>query len=175
MIFARPTSASTLARTAQLADRARVGQRSADIGSVLGFTLRLMKIERSATRPRIFWSWPRTGVSFANIDESENLHAERQPLSTLFAEAADLLGNPGASSELIEDYADRTCVVVAGYQAKIDACMTSERPGQEVVSLAIYYWFLRRIATELTVAVRNSVEPVPHIGYLEGGTVGTDD
>lgn len=148
---------------------------TADIGSVLGFTLLLKKIERIGDQAKNILELAENGVSFAAIAETEALLTEREHLSTLFAEASDLLGNPGADSAAIDEYAGRVASVVADYQAKIDQCMLSERPGREVVPLAIYYRFLRRIAANLMGIVRTSAEPLPHVDYLDGGTVDTDD
>jgi hypothetical protein len=53
--------------------------------------------------------------------------------------------------------------------------MISERPAREVVPLAIYYRYLRRIVANLLGVARTSAEPLPHVDYLEGGTVDTDD
>jgi len=39
--------------------------------------------------------------------------------------------------------------------------MSSDRPGREVVPLAIYYRYLRRIAANLLGVVRMSSEPLP--------------
>ena len=41
--------------------------------------------------------------------------------------------------------------------------------------LAIYFRYLRRIAANLLGIVRTSGEPIPHVDYLEGGAVDTDD
>lgn len=150
-------------------------QGPSDIGSVLGFTLLLKKIERIGDQAKNVLELAEQGVSFANSPEHEQLVAERTALSALFAEASELLGAADTSTDTIEEYAQRANVVVADYQSKIDEFMTSERPGSEVVPLAIYYRFLRRIAANLVGIVRTSVEPVPHIDYLEDGTVDTDD
>ena len=60
-------------------------------------------------------------------------------------------------------------------QQEIDGYMASERPGREVVPLAIYARYLRRIVANLLGVVRTSAEPLPHVDYLEGGTIDTDD
>lgn len=51
----------------------------------------------------------------------------------------------------------------------------TDRPRREVVPLAIYYRFLRRIAVNLLGVVRTSVDPITLVDYLEQGTVDTDD
>lgn len=150
-------------------------QGSADIGSVLGFTLLLKKVERIGDQAKNILELAEQGVSLVDSPELETLLTERQLLSGLFAEAGALLGADDPDLAAIDDYSERANDAVARYQTKIDEFMTSELPGHQVVPLAIYYRFLRRIGANLVGVVRTSAEPVPHIDYLEGGTVDTDD
>ena len=150
-------------------------QGTADIGSVLGFTLLLKKIERIGDQAKNILELAEQGVAFAEAADLEAMLEERQALSALFSEAGELLADASPDTEVIDDYSNRVQVVVDQYQAKIDDFMTSERPGNEVVPLAIYYRFLRRIGANLAGIVRTSTEPVPTIDYLEGGSVDTDD
>jgi len=146
-----------------------------DIGSVLGFTLLLKKIERIGDQAKNILELAENGVVLANTPEADELLAERQVLSALFAEAGELLADSDSSEETIADYASRVDAITADHQAKIDGFMTSDRPGKEVVPLAIYYRYLRRTAANLLGVVRMSSEPFPHADYLEDGTVDTDD
>lgn len=150
-------------------------QGTADIGSVLGFTLLLKKVERIGDQAKNILELAEQGVSFVGSAEQDRLIAERHELSALFAEAAALLNDSGATDEAIAEYADRANISVAYYQSKIDEFMTSDRPGHEVVPLAIYYRFLRRIGANLVGIVRTSVEPLPHVDYLDDGATDTDD
>lgn len=150
-------------------------QGNADIGSVLGFTLLLKKIERIGDQAKNILDLAENGVSLVGSEEIDELLDGREAASTLFAEAADLLGNPDADEEAIQAYAARVNATTAGLQDKIDGFMTSERPGREVVPLAIYYRYLRRIVANLLGVVRTSSEPFPQVDYLEGGTVDTED
>lgn len=150
-------------------------QGTADIGSVLGFTLLLKKIERIGDQAKNILELAENGVSLADTPETDTMVAERQALSSLFGEAAELLGAADTDRAEIDDFAQRVIAIVDAYQAKIDSYMTSERPGREVVPLAIYYRFLRRIAMNLVGAVRTSVDPVPLLDYLDDGATDTDD
>ena len=147
----------------------------ADIGSVLGFTLLLKKIERIGDQAKNILELSENGVTLADTDESEALLAERQVLSSLFAEAGELLSASDLDETALDDFAARVDAITAGYQEQIDGFMSSERPGREVVPLAIYFRYLRRIAANLLGIVRTSGEPIPHVDYLEGGAVDTDD
>ncbi len=150
-------------------------QGNADIGSVLGFTLLLKKIERVGDQAKNILELAENGVNLADSPEVEELLADRQTASNFFAEAADLLGGPDADDDAIAEYGLRVNAMADELQAKIDDFMTSDRPGREVVPLAIYYRYLRRIVANLLGVVRTSAEPLPHVDYLEGGTVDTDD
>lgn len=146
-----------------------------DIGSVLGFTLLLKKIERIGDQAKNILELSENGVSLADTAETEGLLAERQVLSTLFAESGELLAMEGIDEAALDGFTARVNEITAKYQAEIDALMSSDRPGREVVPLAIYYRYLRRIAANLLGVVRTSSDPIPHMDYLHDGAVDTDD
>lgn len=150
-------------------------QGGSDIGSVLGFTLLLKKIERIGDQAKNILELAENGVSLANTAETDTLLAERQVLSGLFAEAGDLLAMTELDEAPLDDFTTRVEAITANHQTEIDSFMTSDRPGREVVPLAIYYRYLRRIAANLLGVVRSSSEPIPHLDYLDGGTIDTDD
>lgn len=150
-------------------------QGAADIGSVLGFTLLLKKIERIGDQAKNILDLAENGVSLATNSNVEALLMERQRVSSLFSEALDLLGDPQADEALIDEYSDRARSIAAEHQTRIDGFMSSERPGHEVVPLAIYYRYLRRIVANLVGIVRTSAEPLPHVDYLDDGATDTDD
>ena len=150
-------------------------QGNSDIGSVLGFTLLLKKIERIGDQAKNILDLAENGVSLADTAETPGLLADRQELSALFVEAGELLSAADAKEADVDDYANRASAIMAIHQAKIDDFMTSERPGREVVPLAIYYRYLRRIVANLIGTVRMSSETLPHVDYLDDGAVDTDD
>lgn len=150
-------------------------QGGADIGSVLGFTLLLKKIERIGDQAKNILDLSEIGISLADSPEVEALLAGRATVSALFAEAADLLADSSASDDAIQEYSERASALAADYQTMITGFMTSDRPGREVVPLAIYYRYLRRIVANLVGVVRTSAEPLPYVDYLEDGTIDTDD
>lgn len=150
-------------------------QGSSDIGSVLGFTLLLKKIERIGDQAKNILDLAEHGVSLADHPDVEAMLRERQTLSGLFAEAGELLADPDTADEVMDDFADRVDALGEACQAKIDGFMVSELPGREVVPLAIYYRYLRRIVANLLGVVRTSVEPVQHIDYRADGSIDTDD
>lgn len=135
-------------------------QGGADIGSVLGFTLLLKKIERIGDQAKNILDLAEQGVSFAGHPEVEAMLAERQTLSSMFTEAGELLSDATTDDEQMDDFADRVDALGRQFQLKIDGYMTSDLPGRDVVPLAIYYRYLRRIVANLLGVVRTSVEPV---------------
>ena len=130
-----------------------------DIGSVVGFTLLVKKIERCGDHAKNILELTESGVSLASVPETGELLAEREVVSALFDRAAELLGSTESTPDDIRDYAERVNGVIAVCQARIDSYLVSERPGREVVPLAIYNRFLRRIAANLLGAVRAWAEP----------------
>lgn len=150
-------------------------QGSADIGSVLGFTLLLKKIERIGDQAKNILDLAELGVSLADHDSVDELLEGRQAISSLFAEAAALLNDPDPGEGEMQDFAERSEALTAHYQSEIQGFMTSERPGREVVPVAIYYRYLRRIVANLLGVVRTSSEPFPQVDYLNDGTIDTDD
>lgn len=150
-------------------------QGNADVGSVLGFTLLLKRIERIGDQAKNILDLAENGVSLIDSNNISELLEGRQAVSLLFADASELLSDPDPGEEAIEAFSERATAIASEYQAEIDGFMTTERPGHEVVPLAIYYRYLRRIAANLDGVVRTSSEPFPHAGYLEDGTVDTDD
>jgi hypothetical protein len=148
---------------------------SSDIGTVIGFTLMLKKIERIGDQAKNILDLAENGVSLADNSDIDSMLDERRELSELFAEAADLLADPDTATSTMRNFAGRIDAIGAMYQAKIDSYMMSDRPGHEVVPLAIYYRYMRRIVANLLGVVRSSIDPVHQIDYRDGGTVDTDD
>ncbi len=148
-------------------------QGTADIGSVLGFTLLLKKIERIGDQAKNILDLAENGVNLSDSPEIESLLEGRQTASDLFNEASQLLVLSDADDEAIDAFAERVNAMTADLQAKIDGFMTSERPAREVVPLAIYYRYLRRIVANLLGVVRTSTDPLPSAqgatGYGEDG------
>jgi len=150
-------------------------QGSADVGSVLGFTLLLKRIERIGDQAKNILDLAENGVSLAESKNITELLEGREAVSLLFVGASELLGDADPGEEAIEAFSERATAIADAYQTEIDGFMTTERPGHEVVPLAIYYRYLRRIVANLDGVVRTSSVPFPQAGYLEDGTVDTDD
>ncbi len=150
-------------------------QGAADIGSVLGLTLLLKKIERIGDQAKNILDLAESGVSLAENDNVDELMAERQAVSTLFADAAELLGDPSGDDDGIAAFAERANALTDAHKEMIAGFMTSDRPGREVVPLAIYYRYLKRIVANLLGIVRTASEPIPQIDYLDDGATDTDD
>jgi phosphate uptake regulator len=135
-------------------------QGGSDIGSVLGFTLLLKKIERIGDQAKNILDLAEQGVSLADHPDIDEMLAARQTLSELFVEVTELLADPDTSAEVRDEFGQRVDALVDQYQAKIDSCMRSELPGREVVPLAIYYRYLRRIAANLLGIVLTADTPI---------------
>ena len=149
-------------------------QGAQDIGIVMGYTLLIKKIERIGDQAKNILDLAEGGSSLADGDDAEELMTERSLVSALFAEAAELLAEPDPTR--IEDYADRVTTITQAQQSKIDELTHTDMPGREAVPRAIYYRYLKRIAANLLGVVSTASEPLPHIDYLDDGSVDiTDD
>lgn len=67
------------------------------------------------------------------------------------------------------------CLFTPAAKSTSDESDHSARPGYEVVSVAIYYRYLKRIVANLRGIVGVAIDPLPHIDYLVDGTIDTDD
>jgi phosphate uptake regulator len=132
---------------------------SGDIGSVLGFTVLIKKIERVGDHAKNILELTENGISLANVPETEELLAERDEISSLFLRTAELLEIADLDPDDIRAFADQVNSLIAICQARIDSYLVSDRPGREVVPLAAYNRFLRRIAANLLGVVRAWAEP----------------
>ena len=147
---------------------------AADIGLVMGYTLLIKKIERIGDQAKNILDLAEEGVNMASGDDIDELMAERQKVSLLFAEAAELLIQ--SDDARVELYADRLTALTREHQQRINELTHSDRPGREAVPRAIYYRYLKRIVANLLGVVSTASEPLPNIDYLDhGATDITDD
>lgn len=145
-----------------------------DIGLVMGYTLLIKKIERIGDQAKNILDLAEEDVHMSHGPDVEELMAERQAVSALFAEAAELLST--ADEADFDDYRDRAIAMMASQQEKINDLTHTDRPGREAVPRAIYYRYLRRIVANLLGVVSTAVEPLPNIDYLDDGETDiTDD
>jgi hypothetical protein len=147
----------------------------ADIGSVMGYTLLLKKIERIGDQAKNILELAEQGVSLADSPEIESLLAGRQAVSSLFVEVGELLGANDVDLAAIADFSTRADAVAEEHGSKIEEFMTSDRPGRDVVPLAIYHRYLRRIVANLAGVLRDASEPINRAAGYDGGAVDADD
>jgi hypothetical protein len=147
----------------------------ADIGSVMGYTLLLKKIERIGDQAKNILELAEHGVSLADSPEIDSLLAGRQTVSSLFAEVGELLSANDVDLVAIADFSTRADAVAGEHGSKIEEFMTSELPGREVVPLAIYHRYLRRIVANLAGVLRDASDPIKRAAGFDGGAVDADD
>ncbi len=132
-------------------------QGATDVGEVMGLILLLKKIERIGDQAKNILDLAESGVSFVSDDDAEELTEQRQVISMLFAEAADLLA---ATEPEPADFLERGGALSDSIQATIESYLGSDRPGHEVVPRAIYARYLKRIVANLIGVVRSATEPI---------------
>lgn len=144
-----------------------------DIALVLGFILLLKKIERIGDQAKNTLDLAEAGVCLSDGQDADLLRAEQAEVSLLFGAAGRLLTEP--TEDQAQAFVTRVSELIADYQARIDSYIRSPQPGYEVVPLAIYYRYLKRIVANLRGVVGVAIDPLPQIDYLDHGTVDTDD
>jgi hypothetical protein len=149
-------------------------QGTQDIGVVMGYTLLIKKIERIGDQAKNILDLAEEGVSLEGGDDADELMSERQVVSGLFAEAAELLLE--ATQIQVEDFAERVHLIMLNLQDKINVLTRADTPAYEAVPRAIYYRYLKRIVANLLGVVSTASEPLPFIDYLDDGQTDiTDD
>lgn len=136
-------------------------QGSAEIGSVLGMTLLLKKIERIGDQTVNVLDLAEAEVSLAGSDDAERMLAERHVISGYFNEVAELLHEP--DDDRFADLEQRAGEQIEYCQSRIGEFLHSERPGHEAVPRAIYYRYLKRILANLLGVVRAATDPLPEV------------
>lgn len=147
----------------------------ADIGSVMGYTLLLKKIERIGDQAINILELAEQGVSLADGPDVDELLAGRQEISLLFAEVGEFLSTNDVDPEAIADFAARAEAIVLEHGTKIEQFMTSDRPGREVVPLAVYHRYLRRIVANLAGVLRDASQPIHRAAGFDGDDADADD
>ncbi|MDH4169707.1 MAG: PhoU domain-containing protein [Acidimicrobiia bacterium] len=148
-------------------------QGSTDIGTVLGYTLLIKKIERIGDQAKNILDLAFEGVSFADAPDVAELAAHHQTVSALFGEAAELLSAPDQAA--IDDYRHRADELRHHFEDKLRGYMHSSEPGSEVVPRAILYRYLKRIVANLAGVLTTASEPLQHQDYFDAGQTDIDD
>ena len=148
-------------------------QGTGDIASVLGLLLLLKKIERIGDQAKNILDLAEAGVRLSDGENNDELSAEQAEVSALFDAASKLLTDPTEVES--EVFVTRISELMEEFQTRIDSYIKSPRPGYEVVPLAIYYRYLKRIVANLRGVVGIAIDPLPHIDYLDQGQTDTDD
>ena len=147
----------------------------ADIGSVMGYTLLLKKIERIGDQAKNILELAEQGVALSGSSDIDALLAGRQAISSLFAEVGELLSTSDVDPSAIADFGNRADAIAEEHGSKIEQFMVSDRPGREVVPLAIYHRYLRRIVANLAGVLRDASEPIQRAAGFDGGAADADD
>jgi hypothetical protein len=120
--------------------------------------LLLKKIERLGDQAKNMLDLAEMGVSLASSEGHAEMLAERSVISAMFNEAAELLAEPDEAG--LEEFTRHGVELMDGHRDHIERYVHSERPGAEVVPLAIYYRYLKRIVANLLGVARMATEPV---------------
>ena len=149
-------------------------QGSSDIGTVLGLTLLIKKIERIGDQAKNILDLTDEGVSLVDAPDVDGFLADRTAISEMFSDTAQLLTDH--TPEAVTDFIRRADELRRHCETKVREFMHSDEPGHYAVPRAILYRYWKRIVANLMGVVTTAVEPVQHIDYLDGGETDiTDD
>ncbi len=144
-----------------------------DIGSVLSYTLLIKKIERIGDQAKNILDLAEEGVSLVGEEDISELIAVRRVISSMFAEAADLMAE--TTTEQARDFYDRATELRHSIENKIRDYMHSEEPGSYAVPRAVLYRYWKRIVANLAGVVTGVAEPLQNQGYTDDGETDLDD
>lgn len=149
-------------------------QGSSDIGTVLGLTLLIKKIERIGDQAKNILDLTDEGVSLVDASDIDGFLSDRTIISDMFTETAGLLTDP--APEKVADFRRRADDLRHNCEGKVREFMHSDEPGHYAVPRAILYRYWKRIVANLMGVVTTAVEPVQNIDYLDDGSSDiTDD
>ncbi|MDH3754945.1 MAG: PhoU domain-containing protein [Acidimicrobiia bacterium] len=148
-------------------------QGTSDIGTVLGYTLLIKKIERIGDQAKNILDLAEEGVSFADAPDAGEFLEHRQVVSALFGETIELLSH--VDTDRFEDYHSRVYGLRSVYESKVREYMHSSEPASFAVPRAIFYRYLKRIVANLGGVLTSATEPLPHQDYYDDGRTDIDD
>ncbi len=148
-------------------------QGAGDIGTVLGYTLTIKKLERIGDQAKNILDLAEEGVSFATAEDLNELMKIRREVSEMFGQVGLLLVAPITSD--VEDNWKHVDELRQFCEGKVREYLHSDRPGHEVVPRAIYYRYLKRIVANLGGVVTTSTEPLTNQDYRDDGATDIDD
>jgi len=148
-------------------------QGSDDIGTVLGLTLLIKKIERIGDQAKNILDLTDEGVSLVDAADLDSFLADRTTISDMYAESASLLSDP--DPDKVADFRARSDELRRHCESKVREYMHSDQPGHFAVPRAILYRYWKRIVANLLGVVTTAVEPVQNIDYFDGGATDIDD
>jgi len=145
-----------------------------DIGSVLGYTLLIKKIERIGDQAKNIFDLTQEGVSFHGASDAKELQQYASKISSLFGEVIEILSS--ADEEHAIQFRDTCDALRADCEQHLRDYMHTEQPGSYAVPRAVLYRYWKRIVANLGGVVTSATEPLQHQDYLDGGRTDiTDD
>lgn len=148
-------------------------QGSDDIGTVLGLTLLIKKIERIGDQAKNILDLTDEGVSLVDAPDVQGFLDDRSTISDMYVESASLLNDP--QPDKVADFRTRSDAMRHHCEDKVREYMHSDQPGHYAVPRAILYRYWKRIVANLLGVVTTAVEPVQTIDYVDSGATDIDD
>jgi phosphate uptake regulator len=138
---------------------------SDDIGAVLGFLLVVKKLERVGDQAKNVFDLADEGVRFSRVDDYDRFVTFRNEVSSLFADAIDVLGDRHDADP--EPYVDRCQELMDTFDRLVNELIHTDEPGSYAVPRAMLFRYLKRIVANLASVVTTMTDGVDRMGDLD--------
>ncbi|MGI8791919.1 MAG: PhoU domain-containing protein [Acidimicrobiales bacterium] len=135
---------------------------SSDVGTVLGFLLMVKKLERVGDQAKNVFDLAAEGVRFSGAPDYERFVDFRNRVSTTFADAVAILGNPDEVDPA--PMVSRSQELMDTFDELVNELIHSNEPGSFAVPRAMLFRYLKRIVANLVGVVTTMTEGVDRTG-----------
>ena len=122
-------------------------QGAANIGTVLGWSLLVKKVERIGDQAKNILDLALEGVNLAEAEDRDDYLAARDVIASMFDEVAELIAQPDRGRA--ERFKARADVVRAGHEQRLRDLVHASQPGHWAVPRAVLHRYLKRIVANL--------------------------
>lgn len=136
-----------------------------DLGLMLTYMSVAKDIERIGDYCKNIWNLAQMGVSFAQVEDLEELERHRARVAELIDAALKAFSEQDANAvhELIPSIKDD----LKQYDDHIVAYVTSDLPGRHATPRALFYRYLKRISAHLSNTLSSVVMPVDRLDFYK--------
>jgi hypothetical protein len=132
--------------------------RGIDVSVELAYLLIVKKLERVGDQAKNLFDLADEGVRFTHAEDHDQFLAQRDRISHMFAETAELLAHPEA--DRARAFVQRAHELMDGFDRGVNQFLHSDVPAHHAVPRALLYRYLKRIVANLAGSVLAVTEPI---------------